>query len=284
MTTRRDFIKITIPIFFLPSKKFFSFAMSENEIYTMIIKKSQREHWSTLPIGELIGKIGIELIDLPYIEHTLEVGPEEKCIVTFNGFDCVTFFEVTLCLARIIKKGLSSFEDLVNEVTYTRYRNGKIVDYASRLHYTSDWVYDNIQKKVVRDKTKDLNGKEIRFNVFFMSQNPSSYSGLKNSPEQVKKIVEIERKINKRKYYFTPKEIIPNIEKNLKTGDIIAIVTQKKGLDYGHIGLIYREMDKARFLHASLKKKKVLLDNTISNYLFSNKDSIGITILEALEP
>lgn len=284
MTTRRDFIKITLPIFFFSVNKFLSFAMSESELFTKIINKSQREQWRTLPISELIGKIGIELIDLPYLEHTLEVGPEEKCIVTFNGFDCVTFFEVSLCMARIIKKGINSFEDLINEVTFTRYRNGKIVDYTSRLHYTSDWIFDNIQKKVVCDKTKDLSGEEIKFNVFFMSKNPNRYSGLKNNPELVNKTIEIEREINKRKYYFTQKEIIPSIEEKLKTGDIIAIVTQRDGLDYSHVGLIYKEMVKARFLHASTKKKKIILDDTISNYLISKKDSIGITILEALEP
>lgn len=284
MTTRRDFIKITLPIFSIPANKFLTFAMSERKLFPKIINKSQREEWKTLPIGELIGKTGIELIDLPYLEHTLEVGPEEKCIVTFNGFDCVTFFEVSLCIARIIKKGLNSFEDLINEVTFTRYRNGKIVDYTSRLHYTSDWIFDNIRKKVVRDKTKDLSGKEIKFNVFFMSKNPNSYSGLKNNPELINKTIEIEHEINKRKYYFTPREIIPSIEEKLKTGDIIAIVTQKAGLDYSHVGLIYKEIVKAQFLHASAKKKKIILDDTISNYLISKKDSIGITILEALEP
>lgn len=284
MITRRDFIKINLPIFFISANKLLSFATNESNIFTKIINKSQREQWRNLPIGELIGKIGIELIDLPYIKHTLEVGFREKCIVTFSGFDCVTFFEVTLCMARIIKKGFNSFEDLINEVTFTRYRNGKIEDYASRLHYTSDWIFDNILKKVIRDKTKDLSKKRIRFNVFFMSHHPNSYPVLKFNPEQVNKIIEIEREINKRKYYYIPKEIIPNIEKKMKTGDIIAIVTRKVGLDYSHVGLIYKERDQARFLHASMKRKKVILDDTISNYLLFDKDSRGITILEALEP
>ncbi|MGQ9818957.1 MAG: N-acetylmuramoyl-L-alanine amidase-like domain-containing protein [Candidatus Kapaibacteriales bacterium] len=284
MITRRNFIKITSLLFSLPPNKLFPFTLNENEIFNKIINKSQKEQWRILPIGELIGKIGLELIDLPYIEHTLEVGPEEKCIVTFNGFDCVTFFEVTLCMARIIKKGLNSFEDLISEVTYTRYRNGKIVDYASRLHYTSDWIFDNIRKKVISDKTKDLGGEEIKFNVFYMSRFANTYPSLKNNPEQINKIIVIEKNINKRKYHFIPKVIIPSIERKLNTGDIIAIVTRKEGLDYSHIGLIYKEMDKARFLHSSSKKKKVILDDTISNYLLSSKDSFGITILEALEP
>lgn len=283
MITRRDFFSIATT-FFLNSKKLLLFFDENFAIFDQIITKSKKEHWDNLPIGELIGKIGLECINIPYLGNTLETGTDEKCIVTFQGFDCVTFLEVSLCLARIIKKRKYSFEDLINEVTFTRYRNGKIKDYTSRLHYTADWIYDNIRKNVLQDKTEQLGGYTHRFRVSFMSTNPDKYPGLKNNPQQVQKIAEIEKEINKRSYNLLPKEDVKKIESKLLTGYIIAIATQKSGLDYSHTGLIYQIEKKPRFLHASSKKKKVVLDDTISNYLTQNKDAIGITILEPLEP
>lgn len=283
MNTRRQFLSL-VSLLILPSRKIFALVDKNLNLFDNIIYKSHVQNWKNLPINQLVGKIGLELISLPYIGGTLDTGQEEKCIVTFTGFDCVTFFEVSLCFARIVKKGKFSFEDLIDEVTYTRYRNGKIIDYTSRLHYTSDWIFDNIQKKVVRDKTKELGADKLHFNVSFMSRNPEKYQGLILHPELLPKIERIEREINKRIYYFIPKDRVQNIENFLLTGDIIGIATQLEGLDYSHTGIIINTDGKARFLHASSKKKKVVLDTTISNYLKQNNNSIGITVLEPLEP
>lgn len=252
--------------------------------FDKIAKLALEENWKTLPVGELIGKIGMELVGTPYIEKTLDRALPERCIVTFDGFDCVTFFEVSLCLARIIKKGNISFDNLQQEVTHTRYRNGKLFDYTSRLHYTSDWIYDNIQKGVVEDKTVELGGVPIRFKVNFMSNNPNLYIGLKDNPQQIEKIRTIEKEIASRTYYYIPTEKISSIEEQIATGDIIAIVTNKTGLDYSHIGLGYREKQKpAKLLHASLKQRKVILDTKISDYVEGIKSNIGITVLKPLE-
>lgn len=252
--------------------------------FNRIIKLVLQENWKILPIGELIGKIGLELIGTPYAEKTLDRQLPERCVVTFDGFDCVTFFEVSLCLARIIKKGYFSFDDLLKEVTYTRYRNGKLVDYSSRLHYTSDWIYDNIEKGVVEDKTIELDGVPIRFKLNFMSNNPDLYIGLKNNTQQIEKMQAIEKEIANRTYYYIPTEKISNIEEQIATGDIIAIVTNKPGLDYSHTGLAYNEKQRiAKFLHASLKQKKVVLDTNISDFVRGVKNSIGITVLKPLE-
>jgi hypothetical protein len=253
--------------------------------FDRIIKSALEGNWKILPIGELIGKIATALIGTPYIEKTLDRELPERCIVTFDGFDCVTFFEVSLCLARIIKKGNFSFDDLLKEVTYTRYRDGKLLDYSSRLHYTSDWIYNNIEKGVVEDKTIELSGVPIRFKLNFMSNNPDLYIGLKNNTQQIEKIRAIEKEIANRTYYYIPTEKIPSIERLIATGDIIAIVTNKPGLDYSHTGLGYNEEQKsARFLHASSKQRKVVLDTNIADFVQGVKSNIGITVLKPLEP
>ncbi|MFN3781971.1 MAG: N-acetylmuramoyl-L-alanine amidase-like domain-containing protein, partial [Candidatus Kapaibacteriota bacterium] len=167
---RREFISYLYCTILLP-KWLISQETKYGNIFDHIINKALNENWSTLPISEVFVNVSLEFLDFPYLGGSLDVDLEEKCIVTFEGFDCFTFFEVSLCFARIIKKRKFTFYDLVDEVTYTRYRGGKIQDYSSRLHYSSDWIYDNIQKGVVQDRTAKLGGTKITFEVNYMSAN-----------------------------------------------------------------------------------------------------------------
>src|SRR5208337_1204656 len=101
------------------------------DVFSRILKKSAAENWRQLPIGELIGRIALEFKGTPYVGFTLELSPDsESCVVNLNGLDCVTFFEDSLCLARMIKRGKRSPEDLLAEVRTTRYRGGRIGDFT----------------------------------------------------------------------------------------------------------------------------------------------------------
>ena len=258
---------------------------STDSKFEKITAKAKAEEWHTLPMSDLMGKIALEFLGTPYAGGTLEINATEQCVINLDKLDCVTFFENVLGLARMIKLQGYDFDDLIKQVTFTRYRNGKIDGYTSRLHYTSDWIYDNVKKGTVSDITKSLGGEAIKFNVSFMSKHPQYYKPLKNNPALIKKIKAIETAINERTYYYIPKNKVRAIEDKLQTGDIIAIVNTAKGLDYSHTGLIYRENDVAHFMHASSLKKKVIIDKSISQYLLhSKKSNKGISILRPLEP
>ncbi|MBI5323728.1 MAG: DUF1460 domain-containing protein [Ignavibacteriae bacterium] len=290
---RRDFTKlglITAGAVFLKTQLLFSFFQGK-EIYSdetvktfrKIISKAISEKWDELPIGELMGKIATMLLNTPYEAFTLEGPGPEICRINLKGLDCVTFFENVLDIARILKKGRFSFEELINEVTFTRYRKGVLVDYTSRLHYTSDWIYDNVKKGVVKDITQELGGVRFPINVSFMSKHPEFYEAMKNHTEYINIIQQIENDINSHTYYYIPVDSIKDIEPKLETGDIIAVATNKEGLDYSHTGMILKDKTgKTRFMHASSKKKKVVIDKEIFEYIKGVESDIGITILRPL--
>jgi hypothetical protein len=212
-------------------------------------------------------------------------GEPEMCRINFEGMDCVTFFENSLDFARIIRKDKMEFGNLIDETIKTRYRNKHITDYTSRLHYTADWIYENKMNNIVNDITRALGGRKVKFNCNFMSQNPQYYDALKDHPELIKTIQVYEDSINTRDYYIIDKQNIERIEKFLESGDIIAIATSKKGLDYSHTGMIFKDsLGNARFLHASTRAKKVVLDTTISAYINKIQSDIGITVLRPNEP
>ena len=254
------------------------------ETFRKIIKQAKGEEWRSLPIGECMGNIGLLFVGTEYVAGTLEGEGPEACRVDLTGLDCITFFENVLCISRILKKDKTSFDDFKDEIIFTRYREGILTDYTSRLHYTSDWIYDNEKKKVVRNITKEIVGEEFPFKVSFMSKNPHFYQSLKEFPEFIETIAMLEKEINTRKHWYIPKSKIREAQKHIQTGDIIALATDKEGLDYGHAGLAYRdERGKMRFLHASQRKKEVLLDAELYKYTQSIEAHIGITVARPSE-
>lgn len=181
MNTRRDFIKNSVlaSIFIYGGVKLPLFSRNNYEILAteifddIISKVSQYAH---IPIRELMLEIARLFEGTPYIANTLEGPGDEICRINFEGLDCVTFYELVLCIARIIKKGKINIIDLVDEVVFVRYRGGVIDGYESRLHYTSDWIYDNVKKNIITNVTKSLGGIEFNTNVYFMSSNSDKYS------------------------------------------------------------------------------------------------------------
>ncbi|OGU83323.1 MAG: hypothetical protein A2W11_05135 [Ignavibacteria bacterium RBG_16_35_7] len=238
---------------------------------------------SDKPISEIISEIGRSFLNTEYEAFTLEQEGKEQLVIHLTGLDCTTFLESTLTLSRCVKAQKTSFEDYQKELTFIRYRDGKLDGYPSRLHYFSDWIYNNSQKGIVKDVTKEIGGEPIIFNVYFMSKNPDKYKKLTESPEFIPLISKQEKAINERKYYYIPKEKVSAIEDKIHNGDLIAITTNLKGLDIGHVGIAVKESDgRIHFLHAPLSGSKVQIsENPLPEYLAAIKKHTGIIVLRA---
>lgn len=257
--------------------------------YGRLLARAAAARWDTLSIGERIGRFALALEGLPYLDGTLEGPGAEVCRVTGAGFDCVTFMETCLGLARITAPPATDaapgFSDLVEAVTLTRYRDGRIDGYTSRLHYTSEWILENERRGVLHDVTASLGGAPRSPGVGYMSAHPGRYPALKADSTRVQVMRGIERGVNARAVTVLPKGEVAAIEAQLQTGDLIAIATSIAGLDYSHTGLIYRDAQgAARFLHASSAKRRVVLDVPLHEYLAGGPASqTGITVLRPRE-
>ncbi|HET7152980.1 MAG TPA: N-acetylmuramoyl-L-alanine amidase-like domain-containing protein [Candidatus Kapabacteria bacterium] len=255
---------------------------TDQDIFNKIIAKA--DHLAALPIGEAMVEIGKTFLGTSYVGNTLDQNTEEQCVVTFTGLDCVTFFEVSLDMARIIKQKKNTYQDLIDAVTYTRYREGKLTDFTSRLHYTSDWIHDNVKKKTVESLTRELGGVPFDKKIDFMSTHPQSYRQLREHPEYVPVIKKFEEEISRRATYYIPKKDIHSIESKLHSGDILAFTTSVPGLDCSHTGMVLREDGKSKLLHASSAKQKVVIsDGTISEYLEGITKDTGMMVVRPRE-
>jgi hypothetical protein len=256
------------------------------DTFERLLARAQRETWRARSIGDRTGAVGMALRQTPYVDATLELYEDrEVCSVDFRGLDCVTFYESALAFARMLRRDGRTAEALLAEVTFTRYRGGRLTDYASRLHYMSDWIADNEAKRVVRVLTPALPG-AARFTkrVNFMTTHPQAYRQLRANPDLIQKIARVEDEINARETSYLPKAAVAAAQRHLRTGDIIGVTTTLDGLDCAHAGLAYRdERGVLRLLHASTTRKAVVLDEALATYLASVTTHTGIMVARPLE-
>jgi hypothetical protein len=258
------------------------------DVFTRIVDKATAENWTRLPIGQLMGKISMELKGTPYVGFTLEASKDtECCVVNLAGLDCVTFFEDTLDMARMLKKGKRRPEDLVAEIQSTRYRGGKMGDFTTRLHYTTDWFVDNEAKGVVKLLAPELPGAApFTQKVGIMSQHPENYRQLAAHPELLPKIREAEEKINARSLKFVPMDKLAEAEHLLQTGDIVGVATTETGIDIAHTGLCFKdEQGIVHFMDASSARSRmqVTLEPEISKCLSWSRKLTGAMFARPLE-
>lgn len=258
-----------------------SYTEKDAEIFADILSKYKDE--SDKPIATLIPELGKYFLGQEYVAHTLEVNEEEKLIVNLRELDCTTYAENLLALARTIKSENQSFEQFAREIEKIRYRDGKRDEYPSRLHYFSDWIYNNKENDLVTTPA-DSFGNPFPNKVSFMSNNPDSYKHLKNNPDYVSVIEQQEKVINEKSYFFIPKENIAEYEHLLKEGDIIGLTTSINGLDVAHVGVLVEQDGKLHLLHASQSKLKVeISDEPISSFLKPESKNTGIMIARPVE-
>lgn len=213
-----------------------------------------------LPVNQRIETIGRFFLGRPYKSGTLNITKEEMPVINLRELDCVTFVENVLALALLNNYDTISMGDFVNNIVNLRYRNGEIIDYTSRLHYSTDWLYEMERIRYLNNVTKMLGGIPYPLHVGFMSKHPEKYSPLAADKHLVEKMRKIETSINKRTdYHYLPKAKIKTATDKILSGDIILITTNIQGLDTSHLGIAIKEGGKTHLMHASYTAGKVVV-------------------------
>lgn len=241
-------------------------------------------NWAREPIGQVVAKVGEQFLGLPYKAKTLEREGPEALVVDLGGFDCTTFVEASLALARAIKSGKPSPAGFEQELQRLRYRDGRIDGYPSRLHYFSDWLYDAGRRGLVQDLTGSLGGEPSDKRIDFMSRHTGAYPQLAFAP-YVQAMAAIERAISARPVHYLPGTSLSAAEAYLQPGDVIAFTTDVPGLDVSHVGLAVRGLaGHIHLMHAPTVGKVVEVTTQPLTALVGTSSKTGIMVARPLEP
>lgn len=220
-------------------------------------------------------------LNAPYVTGTLDKNDTERLVINLREFDCVTFVETVIALANTVVSDDLSFDNFASQLKRIRYRNGVVDGYDSRLHYTSDWIYDNVKKKILSEASQRLGGISETKTIDFMTTHRTAYRLLKTDDQMLERIRNIEGEINARGgFYYLPKEKLESAKVDIPHMAMIAFTTSIKGLDTTHTGFAYKKDGKLTFIHASSAKNNVVIDEkTLSDYCKTQKKCTGITVM-----
>lgn len=225
----------------------------------------------------------------PYVGGTLDKGKEEKLVINLSEVDCTTFVEQVLALARCAEKGKTSFKDFREQLRHIRYIDGE-VEYVKRQHYFTTWIEDNKKEGIVMEIQEPVPpfSATTDVNVNWMSTHVNDYKMLKAHPEWLAGIKRMERSTSGKRYRYIPKTAVNNttlLRKTIHDGDILAIVTNKGGLDISHIGFAVWHADGLHLLNASSIHKQVIDEPmTLRQYLWKSRGRLGIRVIRCLGP
>lgn len=226
-----------------------------------------------------------QFLGIPYVAHTLEAQGDERLVVNTRQLDCTTLVETVTALTQCAYRQQYSWQAYLKALTAMRYRKGVIDRYPSRIHYFTEWITQNSKTGLVAElqqpnppfmaiQTVDVN---------YMSNHPESYQALRQHPDYVGEIREMEQRVSGQQFRYIPKARVgrsAELRKVIRDGDIIAITCKKAGLDIAHLGFAVWKKGNLHLLNASQLHKKVVEESmTLWQYLQKHPSHTGIRII-----
>lgn len=230
---------------------------------------------------------GKKFVGIPYVSGTLDRNDEEQLVVNTRQMDCTTFVETATALTLCARNGETAFADYCRRLTDVRYADGQVA-YTSRNHYFTLWAEANGRKGYVEDICPSPPFTAFQtVNVCWMSTHVPHYRMLTAHPEWLQPIKDMERSISGRQCRYIPKGAIKDnalFRATIHDGDIIAIITRKKGLDTTHLGIASWHSDGLHLLNASSIHKKVVDEPMLlAHYMKKHPLQKGIRVCRVTE-
>jgi hypothetical protein len=234
-------------------------------------------------VGDILASAGRMFVGSPYEAGTLGNSTREELVVDLHSFDCTTFIETSLALARCIRNGRRSFDDFSRELKTIRYRNGILSGYSSRLHYMLDWITDNQERGIVTDVSGAMGGTRTSARINFMTAHRKLYPALE-ADSVFEAIRKVESRISRIRYFRIPAAGVGKAQNKIRTGDLIMFTTSQAGLDVRHNGIAIREQDGTiRLLHASEAAGAVQVSpENLQEYVAKHRWATGIIVVRPM--
>jgi hypothetical protein len=192
----------------------------------------------------------IDVLSRHFLGHSYQPNPligsadtSEVFTASFDGFDCVTYIETILALARA-----SNVDDFIEWLRKIRYEQGRI-QWERRNHYMTRWIRNNIRKGIIRRVSMPaipILSRERVLNVV---------PGLAAQRTRVKCV---------------PKRAVPRLAAYLQSGDLIFFVSTGKNLDVFHAGIVVRDGKKVLMRHAS-RSQGFVVEQKLRVFLKANR-------------
>jgi hypothetical protein len=194
--------------------------------------------------------VRVEVLSRRFLGHPYRTNPligstktGEVFTASLDGFDCVTYIETILALARACD--VDGFVEWLRRIRYDRGR----IRWEQRNHYMTRWIRNNIREGIIKPVSIPDVPIVIRERVL------NVVPGLAIRRTHVR---------------CAPKRAAPRLAKYLQSGDLMFFVSTRRNLDVFHAGIIVRDGKSIRMRHASLSRSLVV-EQELAEFLRANR-------------
>lgn len=179
------------------------------------------------PYGERVRRLCAALAGAPYRRAPLGGGPgqPEAFTAALDAFDCVTFCETVMALARS-----ADAAEFLNRLRLIRYSSGRVT-WEARRHYLSRWLADNAAEGRLA-LLRHPAGKAPRV----WTRRLAVVAGL---PPETAGVC------------GWPKRALATFRHVVRDGDVAGFISTRRGLDYFHVGVLLVEAGGPVLVHAA---------------------------------
>ena len=170
-----------------------------------------------------------------------------------NAFDCVTYIESILALARS-----GTYDEFAKWLRKIRYERGRVA-WNRRNHYITGWIRSNTREGIVRPVPLPAGSVVVRERVLTL------LPGLPARKVQVKAV---------------PKVSLHRLEGSVRTGDLIFFASTRKNLDVFHGGIVIRNGERLRLRHA-VRSRGSVVEQDLNEFLRANRMT-GVILIRPL--
>jgi len=266
-------------------------------VYEKVMEVLAPLRGESMPV--IIMKAAEAMLETPYAGGTLEHEPE-MLTVSLARTDCILLVEACVAMAQTARQEDRSFEAFCENLKQFRYRDGMVDGYASRIHYTSEWILQAKARGLAAELSGNIAGTPLEQRFSYMSSHSEKYPLLASDKELVSRIAAMEERLRQEEYFFIPKTKLESNLDNIHHGDMICFVTNTEGLDISHVAFAFEYYEcehdccpdgrgcsngqrQLGFLHASSKEMKVVVDKmTLTGYVNGLASCSGIRVVRFL--
>jgi hypothetical protein len=203
----------------------------------------------------------IDVLSRHFLGHSYKSNPligsadtAEVFTASLDGFDCVTYIETIVALARAL-----NVDDFIEWLRKIRYEQG-CIQWERRNHYMTFWILNNVREGIISPVSTPavpIVSRERFLNVV---------SGLAAQRTRVKCV---------------PKPALPQLEPHLRSGDLIFFASTRKNLDVFHTGIIVHDGKRVLMRHAS-RSRGLVVEQELSEFLKANRMA-GVIVVRPQE-
>jgi hypothetical protein len=205
--------------------------------------------------------IRIDLLSRHFLGHAYKANPligsadtGEVFTASLDGFDCVTYIETVVALARAADA--DSFIKMLRNIRYER----GLIQWQHRNHYMTRWIRNNVREGIIH---------------------PVSLSAVPTvSRERLLNVVP-GLAAQRTRIRCVPKSAATRLAAHWRTGDLIFFISTRKNLDVFHAGIIVLDGERVLMRHASRSHGSVI-EQELSEFLKSNRMS-GVIVTRPRE-